>query len=344
MAREKHSGQVGVAFFGFGYWGANYVRIFRELPDSWDVVLCDVRPERLQEARKRFPGVSLTTHVDEALDMEGVHAAVISTQAQHHHDVARKCLEAGKHVLIEKPITLTSEHAQDLINLAESKKLVLMVGHTFLYNPAVRKVKEYIDQSELGRLYYMYSSRTNLGPVRKDVNALWDLATHDVSIFNYFMGGPPQWVSATGAKLLRSQQEDVGFVTLGYANEVVGHIHVSWADPNKVREVVVVGSDKRVVFDDLNALERVRIYEKGITSTVDDSSSYGEFYFTMRDGDIISPRIEVSEPLKNQCIHFLDCVKHNTRPFTDGQAGLDVVRVMEAIDRSMHEKSTVDVV
>jgi predicted dehydrogenase len=227
-----------------------------------------------------------------------------------------------------------------LINLAQSRGLILMVGHTFLYNPGVTKVKEYIGRGDLGRVYYLYARRTNLGPIRRDVNALWDLAPHDISIFNYLLDSVPEWASAVGAKVLRNCREDVGFISLGYPNDITAHIHVSWADPNKVREVVVVGSNKRIVFSDINTLEQVRVFEKGIAPVAAESeiSSYGEYQLQIRDGDIISPRIEVSEPLKNQCVHFLECVAQGSRPLTDGWAGQAVVRVMEAIDRSIERK------
>jgi predicted dehydrogenase len=210
-----------------------------------------------------------------------------------------------------------------------------MAGHTFIYNSGIRKIKDYVDQGEVGRVYYIYSSRTNLGPIRHDVNALWDLAPHDVAIFNYLLDSVPAWVSAIGARVLKNRREDVGFISLGYPNGIVGHIHVSWADPNKVREVVVVGSDKRIAFNDLNPIEQVRIFEKSVWADEEEASSYGEYHFLVRDGNIISPRIEVSEPLKNQCTHFLDCVARGGRPLTGGREGRDVVRVMEAIDRSL---------
>lgn len=270
--------------------------------------------------------------------MDGVDAVVVCTAATSHYDLARSCLAAGKNVLIEKPITTTVSEAEELIALAKSERLTLMVGHTFLYNAGVRKVRELLDQTEVGHVYYLYSQRTNLGPIRQDVNALWDLAPHDISIFNYWMGASPEWVSAVGVKVLGNCREDVGFVSLGYPDGVVGHIHVSWADPNKVREAVVVGSDKRIVFNDLNTMERVRVYEKGVTPAAAEASSYGEYHFLMRDGDIISPRVEVSEPLKAQCRHFLECIAQAVLPFTDGKAGLEVVRVMTAIDRSIQNK------
>jgi predicted dehydrogenase len=306
--------KLGIAIIGCGYWGVNYVRLFEELAGSHVVTVCDPRTERLQEIRRRFPGIDLSTDLDIALNKDGVDAAVVCTPATTHYEVSRRCLEAGKHVLVEKPITTTVAEAEDLINLADSLDLTLMVGHTFLYNSGVRKVKDYIGQSNTDQIYYLYAQRTNLGPIRRDVNAMWDLAPHDVSIFNYWLDGVPEWVSAVGVKALRNGHEDVGFASLGFQNGIVGHIHVSWADPNKVREIVVVGSERRIVFDDLNTQERVRVYEKGVTPAKPEAPSFGEYHFLIRDGDIISPRVEVNEPLKAQCDHFVKCVIHGHRP------------------------------
>jgi predicted dehydrogenase len=327
--------QIGIAVLGCGYWGINYVRVFSELTGARVVAVCDQHADRLREVKQRFPKAHITTDAAEALRHEGVDAAVICTEASTHYEIARQCLRAGKHILVEKPVTIRAADAKALTALAESTGVILMVGHTFLYNPGVRKLKDYIDQGQLGKVYYLHARRTNLGPIRHDVNALWDLAPHDVSIFNYLLDSVPEWVSAVGAKVLRNSREDVGFISLGYRDGIVGHIHVSWAEPNKVREVVVVGSDKRIVFNDLNPLERVRVYDKGVVSVVAEPASYGEYQFLMRDGDIVSPRVEVSEPLRNQCLHFLECVKGDRRPLTGGQQGHEVVRVMEAIDRSI---------
>lgn len=336
--------QIGIAILGSGYWGINYVRVFEELAGVRVVTVCDKDINRLQEVKWRFPNITLTTELDEALAMDGVEAVVVCTPAKTHHKLTRRCLLAGKHVLVEKPITTTVADSEDLISLAKAKNLKLMVGFTFIYNSGIRKVRTFIDQARVGQVYYLYARRTNLGPIRRDVNALWDLAPHDISIFNYLLDSVPEWVSAVGVKALGNCREDVGFVSLGYPNGIVGHIHVSWADPNKVREVVVVGSDRRIVFDDLNALERVKIYEKGVTSTSDEATNYGEFQFEMRDGDIISPKVEVSEPLKTQCSHFVECITHDLMPFTDGQAGKAVVQVMEAIDHSLqHNGVPIDV-
>lgn len=325
----------GVAVVGAGYWGLNYLRVLSELPDVGYVAACDERPARLSAVAERFRDVESTRTVDDIISSSAIDAVVIATPAAAHFDVARRCLEAGKHILVEKPITTSSEAALDLIELAAEQDLTLAVGHTFLHNAGIQRLKSYVTDGELGSLYYMYSRRTNLGPIREDVNALWDLAPHDVSIFNYLMEAPPAWVSAVGRTVLRDTNEDFGFVSIGYADGVVAHIHVSWADPNKVREVVVVGSERRVVFDDIKTTEQVRVYEKGVANESTEASTFGEVRLSIRDGDIISPKIEASEPLKNQCKDFLDAIAIGRPPLSDGTTGLQVVRVMEAIDRSI---------
>jgi predicted dehydrogenase len=327
--------QLGIAVLGCGYWGINYVRVFNELPSSRVLVACDKQPHRLQEVGRRFPGIILTTELEHALAVPGVDAVVICTHASSHFRMARRCLEAGKHVLVEKPIATSVADADELSTIADFRQLVLMVGHTFLYNPGIRKIKEYVKSGESGRVYYLYSSRTNLGPIREDVNALWDLAPHDVAIFNYLLDSIPVRVSAVGVRALRNPREDVGFISLSYPTGILGHIHVSWADPNKVRELVVVGSEKRIAFNDMNPLEQVRIFEKSVFPDHDEPSSYADYRLMMRDGNIISPRIEVAEPLKNQCSHFMECITLGTPPLTSGWDGSQVVRVMEAIDRSL---------
>jgi predicted dehydrogenase len=328
---------VGIAVVGCGYWGMNYVRIFNELVDSRVVAVCDQSAERLKEVSRRFPGVYLTTQVDDAASQPGVDAVVVCTEATTHFNVTRRLLLAGKHVLVEKPLTTIAADSEKLIDLAESNSAILMVGHTFLFNVGVRKVKEYV-QEDGGRVYYLYARRTNLGPIRRDVNALWDLAPHDIAIFNYLLDSTPQWVSAVGGKVLRNCRDDVGFISLGYPDNVLAHVHVSWADPDKAREVVVVKSDKRIVFDDLNGVEQVRVFEKGISPVEQEPLNYGEFRFEIRDGDIISPRIEPVEPLKHQCRHFLECVRTGKRPISSGVEGRDVVRVLEAVNRSIESK------
>jgi predicted dehydrogenase len=327
--------QLGVLVIGCGHWGRHYVRVFRDLPDTRVVAVCDPSLEQLESVAAKFPDVILTQRLEDALQLPGIDCAVVATQASTHFEVASECLEADKPVLVEKPLTTTSADADALVELAESRGLTLMVGHTFVYNAAVRKMREYLLSGALGDIYYLYARRTSLGPIRTDVNALWDLASHDVSIFNYLLGTGPDWVSAVGARVLRNEREDVGFVSIGYPGGVVAHVHVSWADPNKTRELVVVGSEKQVVFDDLNTRERVRVFSKGVRVVAPVNPSYGEFMFQLRDGDIVSPLIEASEPLQNECAHFIRCLQTGDKPLTDGIQGLRAVRVMEAIDRSI---------
>lgn len=337
-AQDRARGvQVGIAVVGCGYWGGHYVRIFNELPDARVITVCDQRPDRLREIARRVSGIHLTTNLDEALSRPGVDAVVVCTEATSHYEMVRRALLAGKHVLVEKPLTTTSGDAEKLIALAESTSLTLAVGHTFVFNAGVQKVKEYV-QNGGGRVYYLYARRTNLGPIRRDVNALWDLAPHDIAIFNYLLERRPLWVSAVGGTVLGNCLHDVGFVSLGYPDNILAHVHVSWADPDKAREIVVVKNDKRIVFNDLNLVEPVRVFEKGVTPVEHDAFRYDELRFEIRDGDIISPRVELVEPLKSQCRHFLECVVHWKCPISGGVEGLDVVRVLEAINRSLEHK------
>ena len=339
---SNNNDRIGIVLVGCGYWGVNYVRVFNELPNAYIAIVCDQSPERLRDIQKRFPSVQVTTDLDDALHNYNAQAAVVCTGATTHHALVKQCLLAGKHVMVEKPMTTCSACGEELAEMAAARGLTLMVGHTFLYNNAVRQVKTCL--KDIGQVYYLYARRTNLGPIRKDVNALWDLAPHDVSIFNYWMESSPEWVSAVGSHVLQnsakpneSGHEDVGFVTLGYPGGVIGHIHVSWADPHKVREMVVVGSRERIVFNDLNPLEAVRVFEKSV-SMQPEANNYGEHQLMMRDGDIISPHIEPGEPLRTECAHFIECVRTGAKPLTGSKEGLDVVRVMEAIDKSMAAK------
>jgi predicted dehydrogenase len=327
-----------IGIVGCGYWGINYVRVFNELPGATATHACDSRVERLQLVEKRFPGTATCAGLEQLLNGCQLDAVVVATPASTHFELVRSCLEQNKHVLVEKPITTDSAEATLLTDLAKSRNLTLMVGHTFLFNAGIQATKRYLDSGAIGRLYYLHATRTNLGPIRTDVNAVWDLASHDVSIFDYLLGTTPEWVSAVGARVLGNCREDVGFITLGYPHGVVGNVHVSWADPNKVREVVVVGSEMRIVFNDLDAQERVRIFNKGVSAVPSEAESFGEFRFLLRDGDIVSPVVESSEPLKNQAAHFMACIRDGTPARSNGVVAARVVRVMEAIDRSMQEK------
>ncbi len=340
----QESQTTRIAIVGYGYWGRNHARVFGELEDSSVVAICDEHLDRLEEAGRKFPEAQLALSLDDVLAASDVDAVVVCTPATTHFDVTRRCLAANKHVLVEKPFTTNSRDADVLTQLAHEAGLVLMVGQTFLFNQGVLKLNEVIQSGEIGRVHYMYARRTNLGPIRDDVNALWDLAPHDVSIFNHLTQSVPIWVSAVGSKILRRDLEDVGFISLAYPGNVLAHIHVSWSDPSKVREVVVVGSHERVVFNDLDTTEQVRIFEKGVEA-IDDmemaayrADSYGEFQLLVRDGDIRSPRLPAEEPLKQECMHFLDCLRTGTPCVSGAREGADVVRVMEAIHASLAQR------
>lgn len=326
---------VRIALIGFGYWGPNYARVLHELPGVQLVLVCDRDSGRVAQVRERYAGVDTCSQPDDVFGRADVDAVVIATPASTHQDLVRSALESGRHVLVEKPMALEVSGSDALCDLAEAAGRILMVGYTFLYNAAVRKMKECMAPDQFGRPYYLHATRTNLGPIRQDVNALWDLAPHDVSIFNYLLDEQPQWASAVGACVLRTGRADIGFATLGYANDVVGNIHVSWADPNKVREVVAVGSHRRVVFNDINDAERVRIFERGVSVGDAVAESYGEFKLLVRDGDIISPKIQPGEPLKNQCADFVDAIATGRQPLTNGRFAAGVVRALVAIDASM---------
>jgi predicted dehydrogenase len=327
-----------VALIGFGYWGPNYARVLHELPNVELAMVCDTSAERLAQVRQRYPDISTAQDPDEAFRRGDIDAVVIATPASSHQSLVAAALRRGRHVLVEKPMALDAAGCDELNALAADTGRVLMVGYTFLYNAAVRKMKECMAPDQFGQLYYLHATRTNLGPIRNDVNAAWDLAPHDVAIFNYLLGAPPEWASAIGVCALRTTRDDIVFATLGYANGVVANIHVSWADPNKVREVVAVGSRRRVVFNDLSDIEPVRYYERGVAAHSAIADTYGEFKLLVRDGDIVSPKVIPSEPLKNQCLEFVDAVTAGKAPLADGPFSTGVTRAMAAIEQSIRLK------
>lgn len=327
-----------LALIGFGYWGPNYARVLSDLPGAELTVICDQRPDRLSLVQQRYRTVATCERLDDLFARDDVDAVVIATPASTHEALVRVALNHGRHVLVEKPMALHAAGGEALCDLAESKARLLMVGYTFLYNAGVRKMKDMMAPEQFGQPYYLHATRTNLGPIRQDVNAAWDLAPHDIAIFNYLLGEQPLWASAIGTRVLKTQREDIAFATLGYRNDVIGNIHVSWADPNKVREVVAVGSRRRVVFDDLNDAERVRVYERGVSAGEAEADSYGEFKLLVRDGDIISPKVAPSEPLKNQCAEFVHAILTGTAPLAGGRFGVGVIRTLAAIDGSMRAR------
>jgi predicted dehydrogenase len=326
--------EVRLGIIGCGHWGKNYVRVFDQLPGIHVAQVADRIPENLAYVSERFPRALITDDYETLLADREIDAVVVATDATSHYRIANAAIEAGKHLIVEKPLALDPEECDRLTESAAARDLTLMVGHTFLYNDSVRMVREILQQPETGEVYYLTSRRTHLGKIREDVGALWDLAAHDISIFSYLLGYQPESVCAVGGSYLRDDRDDVAFLTLMYANGVVGNIQVSWVDANKIRELVLITGKRRIEFNDLDNLESVRVFDKGI-SIEHDVESFGEFQYRLRDGDIRSPRVERREPLLTLCQHFIECVREGLRPRSDGANGAEVVRVLRAASESM---------
>ncbi len=333
--------KINLGIIGCGHWGPNYVRNFSTMPEARVVWVSDLKEERLTHIRQLFPGVKVSKDSNRVINDDTIDAVVIATPTVTHYKMALRCLQAGKHVLVEKPMTTAIKEAETLLSLASRCKKTLMVGHTFTYNSAVQAIKELIGQDKLGRLYYLYSSRTNLGPLRSDVNVLWDLAPHDVSVFSYLLGCLPVKVSAQGASYLRKGIEDVVFITLYFPRNIIAGIHLSWLNPRKVREITIVGNKKMLVFDDLNTANPIYLYSKGVIRkqiSLPYYDTFGEFQYIIRDGDATIPKVAMKEPLTAECRHFLECVMTRKEPHSSGRDGLNVVRVLAAIQSSLEDK------
>lgn len=325
-----------VALVGYGYWGPNLARNFHQLSTSELAMCCDLDEEKLINAQALYPRIRVTSDYREVLEDTAVEAVAIATPARSHFTLAKDALQRGKHLLVEKPMAMSSDEARELIDLALRQEKVLMAGHTFEYNPAVLKIKQLIDKGALGDLHYIYSARVNLGRVQRDLNALWSIAPHDISILIYLLGCMPLEVSARGGTYLNNDVEDVVFLDLCFPDGVIAHVHASWLDPSKVRRVTIVGSQKMIVYDDIASEGKVKIYDKGVFQKGD--KIYGEFQYKLHSGDIYIPKIDMTEPLRNECAHFIECIQQGKRPRTDGENGLRVIRVLEAADESLRKR------
>jgi len=325
---------MGIAVVGTGDWGANLVRNFAALPGAKLVALCDTDAGRLARTAAQYPGVRTTARVEEIAAMPEARGVVVSASAVQHHPIARVLLEAGKDVYVEKPLALRVDHAEELIRLARERDRILMVGHLLVHHPGVRHLKEMVEKGELGEVFYVYSQRVNLGKVRRDENALWSFAPHDLSVILHLLEAEPIDVAARGSAFLQGTVEDVVFLHLRFPGGRMAHVHVSWLDPHKLRKITVVGSRKMVVFDDMEASEKIRVYDKGIDRPVGQIVSYGDA-LSVRSGDILIPKISLQEPLRIECQHFVDCVREHRTPLTDGAEGLRVVRVLAAAQQSL---------
>jgi predicted dehydrogenase len=326
---------IRIGVIGYGYWGPNVVRNLYAVEHTHVEMLCDMNPSALARARKTYPSLETTTDPDEVLKSPKIDAVAIVTPVWTHYKLAKSALENGKHVFVEKPFTSNSEQAEELINLAARKKLKIMVDHTFLFTGAVRKIRELTESGALGDLYYYDSLRVNLGLFQHDVSVIWDLAPHDLSIMDHLIKGEPEAIVATGESHL-NDVEDVAFMTIYFPGNVIAHINVNWLSPVKIRMTMIGGQKKMLVWNDLVADEKIRVYDKGVKITSGDKVR--ELLVNYRSGDMWAPQIEQLEALRVELEYFVDCLMHNKTPFNDGQAGLRVVRMLEAAERSIKKR------
>jgi predicted dehydrogenase len=328
---------IRVGVIGYGYWGPNLVRNFAEEPGSRVVAVSDLRLERLAPVQARYPTVKTTTDHRDLFADPTIDAIVIATPVSTHFDLTMQALQAGKHVLVEKPLTATSEQGMRLIEEAERRKRVLMVDHTFVYTSAVRKIRELVMGNELGEIQYYDSVRVNLGLFQHDVNVVWDLAVHDLSIMDYVLTSHPVAVSATGISHFPGEPENIAYLTLFFADWLIGHVHVNWLAPVKVRRTLIGGNNRMIVYDDLEPSEKVKVYDKGVVVNKNPDSVY-QMLISYRTGDMWAPHLDMTEALRTEALHFVRCIEKGERAITDGQAGLRVVRILEAATRSLNRR------
>jgi predicted dehydrogenase len=328
---------MNIGVIGYGYWGPNLVRNFAELPGAKVKAVSDFKPELLAKAQSRYPTIELTTNCQDIFSDPEIDAVAIATPVSTHFDLALAALRAGKHVMVEKPMTMTTEQSLRLIEEADRRNLILMVDHTFVYTGAVRKMRELISSQALGEIHYYDSVRVNLGLFQHDVNVIWDLAVHDLSIMNYVLPSQPYAVSATGMSHVPGGPENIAYLTLFFEKNLIAHIHVNWLAPVKVRRTLIGGSQKMIVYDELEPSEKVKIYDKGITLNGDDENLY-KTLIGYRTGDMWAPHLEVTEALRTEAAHFMRCIETGDRPITDGEAGLRVVRILEAATQSLNKQ------
>lgn len=322
-----------VGIVGAGYWGPKLIRNFHDLSTAQVAMVCDARSDRLQHVQRLYPDTAVTQDY-EALLASDVAAVVVATPVASHYTLARAALEAGKHVLIEKPMTASSADAEKLIACAKAQQRVLMVGHTFEYNPAVLMLKDIIKSGRLGDIYYLNTERVNLGIFQQDINVIWDLAPHDLSILLFVLDMDPVSVSARGAAYVQPGIHDVAYVNVGFPKQVMAGIQVSWLDPCKIRRITVVGSQRMVVYDDLEPDEKIKIYDKGVDKPPY-SDTMEQFRLSYRYGEVNSPRVPGDEPLHVECAHFIDCVRTGKQPRSSGEVGLKIVRILEKAQASL---------
>jgi predicted dehydrogenase len=324
---------IGVGVIGYGYWGPNLVRNFNEALCSRVVAVCDLSSQRLAQVQRRYPTVKTTTDYRELLSDPAIDAIAVATPVSTHFDLAMQVLRAGKHVLVEKPLTTTVEQGERLLEQAARGKRVLMVDHTFVYTGAVRKIRELVTGGQVGKLYYYDSVRVNLGLFQHDVNVLWDLAVHDLSIMDYVLNARPEAVAATGIAHVPGQPKDVAYLTCVFGSNLIAHFHVNWLAPVKIRRTLIGGDQQMIVYDDLEPSEKVKIYNKGIT--LNNGEGRYQLLVGYRSGDMQAPQLDSTEALQAEVAHFIDCIERGCPPLTNGEMGLRVVRILEAANHSL---------
>ena len=332
---------VKLGIIGCGYWGINLVRNFYTTEDCIISLTADTSEERRNHIKENFDDIIVLSDYREMLADNSVDAVVVATPPGSHYSLSREALEAGKHVFVEKPLAMNSGHACELVELADKNNKILMVGHTVLYNDAIKDVKSIIDSGDIGDIYYIYSSRLNLGIVRPDVNVMWSLAPHDISIILYLLNKKPIRVAAKGLSYIQNHIEDVVYLNVTFENNINAQIHLSWLDPHKKRDITIVGSKKMLEYDDLSE-ERIKIFDKGIdrhnkSGRMAEYETFMEYSLIHRAGEVIIPKVSINEPLKQECRHFIECILGNKEPLTSGRSAVDVVRILESAEKSLHD-------
>jgi len=336
--RPSPDNAIRIGAIGYGYWGPNVVRNLHGLDNCRVTAICDQSPAALRRASKAFSDIELTTDLTKVLTSPDIDAVAVITPVWTHFELAKRALENGKHVFVEKPFTSTTRQAEELIELAERKHLKIMVDHTFLFTGAVRKIRQLVDDGTLGSLYYFDSIRVNLGLFQHDVNVMWDLAPHDLSIMNYIIREKPEAVVATGGRHLNGLA-DVAFITVYFPSNVVAHINVNWLSPVKIRTTLIGGEKKMLVWDDLEADEKIKVYDKGVQ--IKSGQGLYDLLVSYRSGDVWAPKVEQTEALKVELEYFLDCIANDRTPINDGVAGLGVVKLLEAADQSLEKRGQI---
>lgn len=334
---------IRLAQIGAGYWGKNLLRNFYETEGAQVKLVCDHDPQALTAVARKTRAVETCLDSSSIFSRDDIDAVAIATPPATHYELARGALLAGKHVFVEKPLAQTVAECEELVQLADDRRRTLMVGHTFLYDAVVNRIKAYLQQGLAGEIYYITSRRLNFGIVRHDIDAMWNFAPHDLSILLHWLNEMPATIAAHGEARLQEHLVDVAFLHLNYPSGVSAHVHVSWLDPNKVRQMTIVGSEKMIVYDDVHPDHKIQIYDKGIAKKnlaahLGEFDSFGKFQLIRRAGDLLIPKIDFAEPLRVQCRHFIDCIRENKRPLTDGEHGLAVVKILEAGKKSLLQK------